>query len=62
MVAANIKNRNSIANLELVLELYEKMLNLQKVNNTLAGCMFKQWLTLYFFEILRLRLLYLVRF
>ncbi|KAJ3675252.1 hypothetical protein LUZ60_004294 [Juncus effusus] len=30
LVAANIKNRNSIANLELVLELYEKFLNLQK--------------------------------
>ncbi|KAI4337669.1 hypothetical protein L6164_016054 [Bauhinia variegata] len=29
-VAANIKNRNSNANLELVLELYEKLLNLQK--------------------------------
>ncbi|XP_078172214.1 seryl-tRNA synthetase isoform X2 [Carex rostrata] len=30
MVAANIKNRNSNANLELVLELYEKFLNLKK--------------------------------
>jgi hypothetical protein len=30
-VAANIQNRNSNANLELVLELYEKFLNLQKV-------------------------------
>ena len=30
-VAANIKKRNSNANLELVLELYNKMLNLQKV-------------------------------
>ncbi|KAF3338083.1 serine--tRNA ligase [Carex littledalei] len=30
MVAANIKNRNSNANLELVLELYEKFLTLQK--------------------------------
>nr|CAD1822548.1 unnamed protein product [Ananas comosus var. bracteatus] len=29
-VAANIKNRNSTANLELVLELYEKFLNVQK--------------------------------
>ncbi|XP_022768364.1 serine--tRNA ligase, chloroplastic/mitochondrial-like [Durio zibethinus] len=29
-VAVNIKNRNSNANLELVLELYDKMLNLQK--------------------------------
>ncbi|XP_059279717.1 serine--tRNA ligase, chloroplastic/mitochondrial-like isoform X2 [Lycium ferocissimum] len=29
-VAVNIKNRNSIANLELVLELYEKLLNVQK--------------------------------
>lgn len=31
-VAVNIRNRNSNANLELVLELYEKMSNLQKVN------------------------------
>lgn len=30
-VAANIRNRNSNANLELVIELYEKMSNLQKV-------------------------------
>lgn len=30
-VALNIKNRNSNANLNLVLELYERMLNLQKV-------------------------------
>ncbi|CAL9114210.1 unnamed protein product [Musa textilis] len=30
VVAANIKNRNSNANLDLVLELYEKFLNLQK--------------------------------
>lgn len=30
-VALNIKNRNSNANLELVLELYEKMLAVQKV-------------------------------
>lgn len=30
-VAANIKDRNSNANLELVLELYENMFNLQKV-------------------------------
>lgn len=30
-VSANIRNRNSNANLELVLELYEKMLNVQKV-------------------------------
>lgn len=30
-VAANIKKRNSNANLELVLELYNQMLNLQKV-------------------------------
>lgn len=29
-VSANIRNRNSNANLELVLELYEKMLNVQK--------------------------------
>ncbi|KAH7848836.1 hypothetical protein Vadar_008784 [Vaccinium darrowii] len=29
-VAANVKNRNSNANLELVLELYERMLNVQK--------------------------------
>ncbi|KAJ8541353.1 hypothetical protein K7X08_002169 [Anisodus acutangulus] len=29
-VAVNIKNRNSTANLELVLELYEKLLNVQK--------------------------------
>lgn len=30
-VAVNIKNRNSTANLELVLELYDKMLAVQKV-------------------------------
>ncbi|XP_020552779.1 serine--tRNA ligase, chloroplastic/mitochondrial isoform X1 [Sesamum indicum] len=30
-VAANIKNRNSTANLDLVLELYDKLLNVQKV-------------------------------
>lgn len=30
-VAANIRNRNSDADLDLVLELYDKMLNLQKV-------------------------------
>lgn len=30
-VSANIRNRNSNASLELVLELYEKMLNVQKV-------------------------------
>jgi len=30
-VALNIKNRNSNANLELVLELHEKMLAVQKV-------------------------------
>lgn len=30
-VAVNIKNRKSNANLELVLELYEKLLNVQKV-------------------------------
>lgn len=30
-VSANIINRNSNANLELVLHLYEKMLNVQKV-------------------------------
>lgn len=30
-LAANIKNRNSNANLEAVLELYDKMSNLQKV-------------------------------
>lgn len=30
-VSANIRNRNSNANLELVLELYENMLNVQKV-------------------------------
>lgn len=30
-VAANIKNRNSNANLEVVLELYDKLLNVQKV-------------------------------
>uniref|UniRef100_M1A830 Seryl-tRNA synthetase n=1 Tax=Solanum tuberosum TaxID=4113 RepID=M1A830_SOLTU len=29
-VAVNIKNRNSNANLEVVLELYEKLLNVQK--------------------------------
>ncbi|XVF39570.1 hypothetical protein PTKIN_Ptkin01aG0044300 [Pterospermum kingtungense] len=31
-VAVNIKNRNSNANLELVLQLYDKMSNLQKIN------------------------------
>ena len=31
LVAANIENRKSGANLELVLQLYDKMLNLQKV-------------------------------
>lgn len=30
-VAINIKNRNSNANLELVLDLYEKMSSLQKI-------------------------------
>lgn len=30
-VALNIQNRNSNANLELVIELYEKLLNVQKV-------------------------------
>ncbi|KAL0380349.1 UNVERIFIED_CONTAM: Serine--tRNA ligase, chloroplastic/mitochondrial [Sesamum angustifolium] len=30
-VAANIKNRNSTANLDLVLELYDKLLNVQKI-------------------------------
>lgn len=30
-VAANIRNRNSNANLEAVIELYDKMSNLQKV-------------------------------
>lgn len=30
-MAANIENRNSSANLELVLELYEKVLTVQKV-------------------------------
>lgn len=30
-VAVNVKNRNSNANLELVLDLYERMLNVQKV-------------------------------
>ncbi|XP_015885274.1 serine--tRNA ligase, chloroplastic/mitochondrial isoform X1 [Ziziphus jujuba] len=36
-VAANIRNRNSNANLELVLELYEKMSNLQKEVERLRG-------------------------
>ncbi|PON70040.1 Serine-tRNA ligase, type [Trema orientale] len=36
-VAVNIRNRNSNANLELVLELYEKMLNLQKEVERLRG-------------------------
>ncbi|KAL5558929.1 hypothetical protein UlMin_035140 [Ulmus minor] len=36
-VANNIKNRNSNANLELVLELYEKMSNLQKEVERLRG-------------------------
>lgn len=31
-VADNIANRKSSANLELVLELYDKLLNVQKVN------------------------------
>lgn len=31
-VADNIENRKSSANLELVLELYDKLLNVQKVN------------------------------
>lgn len=31
LVAGNIRNRNSSANLDLVLELYEKYLGLQKV-------------------------------
>ncbi|XVE55535.1 hypothetical protein DITRI_Ditri03aG0166600 [Diplodiscus trichospermus] len=37
LVAVNIKNRNSNANLELVLELYDKMLNLQKEVERLRG-------------------------
>jgi len=32
-VAANIKNRNSAANLDLVLHIYDKMLALQKVKS-----------------------------
>ncbi|TYI28395.1 hypothetical protein ES332_A05G241900v1 [Gossypium tomentosum] len=36
-VAVNIKNRNSNANLELVLQLYDKMLNLQKEVERLRG-------------------------
>ncbi|CAO2834323.1 unnamed protein product [Amaranthus hypochondriacus] len=36
-VAVNIKNRNSTANLDLVLELYEKMLSLQKEVEQLRG-------------------------
>ncbi|KAI9097881.1 hypothetical protein K1719_025652 [Acacia pycnantha] len=36
-VAANIKNRNSYANLELVLELYEKTFNLQKEVERVRG-------------------------
>ncbi|GLT44854.1 hypothetical protein SLA2020_187280 [Shorea laevis] len=36
-VAANIRNRNSNANLELVLKLYDKMLNLQKEVERLRG-------------------------
>lgn len=36
-VAVNIENRNSNANLELVLELYEKMSNLQKVIVAFTG-------------------------
>ncbi|GMH31382.1 hypothetical protein Nepgr_033225 [Nepenthes gracilis] len=36
-VAANIKNRNSNANLELVLELYEKMLSVQREVEQLRG-------------------------
>lgn len=31
-VAVNIKNRNSNANVEIVLQLYDKLLNVQKVN------------------------------
>ncbi|KAH7567718.1 hypothetical protein ACOSP7_010186 [Xanthoceras sorbifolium] len=36
-VSANIRNRNSNANLELVLQLYEKMLNVQKEVERLRG-------------------------
>jgi seryl-tRNA synthetase len=42
-VALNIKNRNSNANLELVLELHEKMLAVQKVRFIL----FYQFLTFF---------------
>lgn len=40
-MAANIENRNSSANLELVLELYEKMLTVQKVRVPLCFCHFE---------------------
>lgn len=35
-VAANIRNRNSAANLDLVLQLYDQYLALQKVRNLLV--------------------------
>lgn len=40
-MAANIENRNSSANLELVLELYEKMLTVQKVRVPSCFCHFE---------------------
>lgn len=39
-VAQNIIHRNSVANLDLVLELYDRMLNLQKVRVLLLCCNF----------------------
>lgn len=41
MVVANIKSRNSNANLELVLELYEKFLNLKKVRPLIVYILFQ---------------------
>lgn len=38
LVAANIKNRNSTANLELVLELYDRFLGVQKVRPLIFCC------------------------
>lgn len=43
-VAQNIRNRNSVANLDLVLELYDKMFILQKV-----GVLLLHWQLCLFF-------------
>lgn len=39
-VASNIKKRNSTANLDIVLELYEKLTNLQKVRVLMPSSVF----------------------